>query len=450
MRDFKWKLTGGITAVTAVGLILTGCSGSPSGPSSGGLSGAPSSANQTVTILGTVTGTEAQEYIDAWTPWATANNITIQYTGDRGFVDDLNTKVQANDVPNIALADPAQISTYAQSGKIYELDAAGTANVQNNIPPSMAKYVEVNGKVYGTVLDGALKGFVWYSPATFAKYNVQVPTTWDQLLTLTQTLQQQTGAPVWCAGFNSQGANGWPGADFTSEVVLGSAGIDTFNSWVAGTTPFTDPAIANAFTESGKILLNPQYVNAGYGDVASINATPFADVANKLADGSCLLTNQATFLEASFATATTAAGAQPTIGPDGDIWAFLMPGPTAGSNSVMGGLDTAAAFTNDPATMKVMAYLGSPEWATALAQVQNASYLPVAKGVDPSIMSDPLMQSALKIVQDPNTTFALSADDAMPNVVENAYWAGIVDWINGTPQDQVLSTIQASWADSGS
>ena len=47
---------------------------------------------------------------------------------------------------------------------------------------------------YAAPMLANLKGYVWYSPAQFEEWGVEVPTTWDELLTLTQTIQETTGA----------------------------------------------------------------------------------------------------------------------------------------------------------------------------------------------------------------------------------------------------------------
>jgi len=45
--------------------------------------------------------------------------------------------------------------------------------------------------------------------------------------------------------------------------------------------------------------------------------------------------------------------------------------------------------------------------------------------------------------------FRFGADDAMPNVVETAFWAGMVAWINGSAQADVEQQMQAAWASAG-
>jgi alpha-glucoside transport system substrate-binding protein len=300
--------------------------------------------------------------------------------------------------------------------------------------------------MYGTPLDASVKGYIWYTPADFKKWGITVPSTYSDLVSDIGAIEAKTGKAPFCAGFNSGTASGWPGADFLAEVVLSSAGPTTYDSWVSGKTKFTDPAIDKAFTLLGQILDNPKYVNAGFGNRASINSTAFGDVAAKVANGSCAMTNQATFLEASFATTKTKAGSVPKVGPDGDIWAFPMPSVTAGSNAVVGGGDFAAAFDSDPATVKVMTYLSSSAWANSLITVKDASFISANKGVDATKETDPLLQSAIKTLQDSNTTFRFGADDAMPTVVENAFWKGIVDWVNGSSQKSAETQIQAAWA----
>jgi alpha-glucoside transport system substrate-binding protein len=122
----------------------------------------------------------------------------------------------------------------------------------------------------------------------------------------------------------------------------------------------------------------------------------------------------------------------------------MLPSVQQDSNAVTGGGDFAAAFNSNAATQKVMTYLSSSAWANSLISVKNATFISANTGVDAAKETDPLLQSAIKTLQDPNTTFRFGADDAMPTVVENAFWKGMVDWINGATQSAVETQIQAS------
>ena len=440
----KRYLTYGAVGIAVASMALAGCSGTSSPESTGS---SANNAASVVTVYGTPTGNEGSQWEASWKAWAAQNNITIQYTGDQNFTTNISTKIQGNSLPDIAVfPQPGLMKAVIETGKVQPLDATTLANVKQNFSADWQSYGTMGSQQYAVPLDASAKGYIWYSPSAFASWGVSVPKTWNDLMALTDTIQQKTGQPVWCAGFNSGDASGWPGTDQLAEYVLSASGGSVYDQWVDGTVQFTDQPIADAFTALGKVLLNPQYVNAGFGDVTSINSTAFGDVANALASGQCAMTNQATFLEASFLTAKTSSGATPTVAADGDIWAFMMP-PVAGTPSVIGGGDFAVAFTDSPAVQKVMAYLASGDYANSLITVEGATFITANKGVDVSKEADPLLAEAITTLKDPSTVFRFGAGDSMPSVVQQAWWKGTVDWINGTDQATVLSQIQAAWAD---
>jgi len=452
-----------VVGATVAAMALAGCGTTPGGGTStpAGNTTTPAvttttntpaettpapAAPATVTIYGTPTGNEQTQWENSWKAWAAANNITIQYTGDRDFTANISTKIQGNAMPDIAVfPQPGLMQAALATGKAVKLDATTLANVQKNFTASWQSYGTYSGTQYAVPLDASAKGYIWYQPAQFTSWGVNVPTSWADLMTATATIQSKTGKAPWCVGFESGTATGWPGTDQIAEYVLSAYGGDVYDQWTKGTLKFTDKQIVDSFNALGAIWTNPKYVNAGFGDQASIVTTAFGDVAGKIADGSCAMTNQATFLEASFSTAKTASGATPKVAPDGDVWAFMMP-PVAGTPSVMGGGDFAVAFTDSPAVQKVMAYLASGDYANSLITVPGASFITANQGVDVTKEADPLLAAAIKQLTDPNATFRFGAGDVMPSVVQAAWWKGMVDWMNGTDLNTVLGQIQAAWA----
>jgi len=462
MRSLQRRPIGIAALMVSGALALAGCapgtagSGSSSTASSSSTtsSSAPvtsststTSAAATVTIYGTPVDTEGQQWENSWKAWAAANNITIQYTGDRDFAANISTKIQGGAVPDIAVfPQPGLMKAAIQTGKAVELGADALANVKKNFTASWQSYGTVDGKQYAVPLDASAKGYIWYQPSQFTSWGASVPKSWDELMTLTSTIQSKTGKAPWCVGFGSGGsADGWPATDQIAEYVLSADGTDFYNQWVAGTVKFTDPKIADAFNALGKIWFDDKYVNAGFGDHKTIGTTQFGDVAAPLANGTCALTNQATFLEGSLSSTKTAAGAAPKVAPTGDVWAFMMP-PVAGTASVMGGGDFAVAFSNSDAVQKVMAYLASGDYANSLITVPNASFITANQGVDVTKEADPLLADAIKTLTNPSANFAFGAGDTMPSVVQAAWWKGVMDWIGGADLTTVLNNIQAAWA----
>ena len=204
---------------------------------------------------------------------------------------------------------------------------------------------------------------------------------------------------------------------------------------------FTDQPIIDAFDATGEYLLNPEYVNAGFGDVQSINSTEFGDPAAALVSGECALHHQASF----FTGFIEDAGG--TVAEDGDVWAFIMPGQTAGAPAVTGGGEIVGAFNDESDTQAVLEYLSSPEWANN--RVSLGGVISANTGLDPANASSGILTQAIEILQDPNTTFRFDASDLMPSAVgAGTFWKGMVSWISGTPVDEVTAQIEAGWPSS--
>ena len=445
VKHLHRRLVAPIAAAAIAGIVLAGCSSSDAGTSAKG-PGDAGTADGVVTVYGTIADTEAKLLEQSWADWEKANNIDIKYESSKEFEAQIGVRAQGGNAPDIAIfPQPGLMSDLAKRGYIQPAPQSVQDNVTKNWSADWAKYATVDGTLYGAPLMASVKGFIWYSPAKFKEWGVEVPKTWDDLLALTKTIQEKTGKAPWCAGFGSDAATGWPGTDWIEDLVLRQAGADTYDKWVSHEIPFTDPAIKKAFDAVGQILLDPKYVNAGFGDVKSINTTPFGDVARAMGDGSCALTHQASFFDGFLQDPTNG---NTTVGPDKDIWAFVTPPIDANAGAaVTGGGEIVAAFSNDADTQKVQEYLSSADWANS--RVKLGGVISANKGLDPANASSPILQEAIKTLQDPNTTFRFDASDLMPGVVgAGSFWTGMVDWINGKPTDTVLSTIDASWPSS--
>jgi alpha-glucoside transport system substrate-binding protein len=430
------RFTMPIAALAAAGLVLAGCSTTEGGTSGPGDAG---EADGVVTIYGTIADTEADLLNESWAAWEEESGIDIQYESSKEFEAQIGVRAQGGDAPDLAIfPQPGLLGDLADRGYIQPAPEGVASNVDEYFGDDWASYGTVNDVLYGAPLMASVKGFVWYSPTTFAANGWEVPETWDEMMTLTETIAA-TGVKPWCAGFASDAATGWPGTDWIEDIVLRQAGPDVYDQWVTNEVPFTDPAIESAFDTLGEILLNPDYVNAGIGNVESINSTPFgADIATAVVDGTCPMTHQASFFDGFLSDAGG------VVAEDGDVWAFLTPGEEAGASAVTGGGEIVAAFSNDEDTIAVQEYLSSPEWANS--RVSLGGVISANKGLDPENASSGILTQAIEILQGSDTTFRFDASDLMPGAVGSAaFFTGIVDWINGAPTADVLESIEAAW-----
>ncbi len=435
MRLSHRRFTASVAIAAIAGLTLAGCSGGPGSTTAD----AGAAGDGVVTVYGTIADTEAQLLEQSWADWEKKNNIDIQYESSKEFEAQIAIRAQGGSAPDLAIfPQPGLMADLASRDFLKPAPKSVEDNVDANWSKDWKAYGTVGDTFYGAPLMASVKGFIWYSPAKFKEWGVEVPKTWDDLLAVTKTIQEKTGTAPWCAGFGSGDATGWPGTDWVEDLVLREAGPETYDKWVNNEIPFTDPAIKTAFDSLGEILLNPAYVNATFGDVRSINTTAFGDVATPIANGTCALTHQASFFDGFI---TDAGG---NVGPDGDVWAFITPAAEAGGQAVTGGGEIVGAFSDDADTQKVQAYLSSADWANS--RVSLGGVISANKGLDAANAKSPILQEAIKILQDPKTTFRFDASDLMPGSVgAGTFWKGMVNWINGTPTDEVLTSIEGGW-----
>jgi alpha-glucoside transport system substrate-binding protein len=421
-----------IAAITLAACSSGGDGGGGEGPGDRG------EADGVVTIYGTIADTEAELLEESWADWEAENDIDIQYESSKQFEAEIGSRAQAGDTPDLAIfPQPGLLGDLADRGYVQPAPEGVADNVSEYWSEDWAGYATVSDTLYGAPLMASVKGFIWYSPSLFEENGWAVPETWDDLLALSQQIAD-SGVKPWCAGFGSDAATGWPGTDWVEDLVLRQAGPEVYDQWVENEVPFTDDQIKTAFESVGEILLDEDYVNAGYGDVTTINSTPFGDPATALVDGDCVLHHQASFYDGFISDAGG------TVAEDGDIWAFLTPGDEAGASAVTGGGEIVAAFSNDEDTIAVQEYLSSPEWANS--RVSLGGVISANTGLDPANASSGILTQAIEILQDENTTFRFDASDLMPGAVgSGTFFSGMVDWINGDDLDTVLEQIEAGW-----
>jgi alpha-glucoside transport system substrate-binding protein len=418
-------------------LGITGCS---SGAAAAGAN--VGTADGVVTISGPITDNDAQLLDKSWSAWEAKNHITIKYTGSKDFEEQIGSAAQQGNAPDLAIfAQPGLIGDLASRGFLKAEPAGALTNIKSNFTADWASYTTFKGVQYASPLLASLNGWIWYSPKKFTSLGIDVPSTWPELQQVSQKLATRLGTAPWCEGFSADAASGSAGTNWVEDLVLRQSGAAVYDKWVRHEIPFNDPRIKSAFDGAAQILLDKNFVNAGIGGVQSINTTSTLDVAKKLISGSCTLTHQGTSFMGALADPSLSA---PTIGPHGDLWAFMLPPVTTGVIPVTGGGDFVAAFSNDSDTQKVQQYLSSTEWATSRTSLGGA--ISPDKSLAPGSASSPLLQESIELLQSPDTIFRFDASDLMPSIVgSGSFWTGMVNWVKGSSTTKVLKTIDGTW-----
>ena len=365
--------------------------------------------------------------------------ITIDYEGSGEFEAQLNVKVQGGNAPDIAfIPQPGLLQRFAEAGKLKEPSEATVANAEKYYSEALREYATVDGTFYGAPNTSNVKSFVWYSPKAFTDAGYEIPETFDELIELSDTIAA-TGKKPWCAGIESGDATGWVATDWTEDLMLRDAGVETYDKWVKHEIPFNDPAVVSAVDKVGSILKNPEYVNGGYGDVRSIATTPFGDGGLPILEGECFLHRQASFYASFWPEGTK-------IAEDGDVFAFYFPAtdPSKGK-PVLGGGEFVVAFADRPEVQAVQTYLSSPEFVNARAKA--GPFTSAHSELDVANLGDnEIGKLSVEILQDEATEFRFDASDLMPAAVgAGSFWKGMTEWINGKDTEEILKNIEDSY-----
>jgi alpha-glucoside transport system substrate-binding protein len=397
-----------------------------------------------VTLFTSVLPPEQQRYEDAWKPFEDCTGIDIVYEGSDQFEAQLPTRIAGGNAPDLAwIPQPGLLAKLVSQGGPKPAPQAVSDNVDKYFNPAWKTYGSVDGTFYGAPNSSNMKSFVWYSPTVFKDKGYTVPTTWDELFKLSDQMVKD-GIKPWCGGIESGGATGWPATDWLEQIVLRQSGGDVYDKWVSHAVPFSSPEITKAMDTLAGWMKNPDYVNAGFGNVQTIATTAFQDAGKPILDGKCGMLQQASFYAAQWDSFKKGA----KVAEDGDVFAFYLPqidGAVA-ANPVVGGGEFTVAFSDRPEVQAVQTYMSSPEYATARV-AQPGGWVSANNGVPLDTYTDAIAALSAKYLTDPAGVFRFDASDLMPAAVgAGAEWKEMTAWFaEDKPTADVLAAIDAAW-----
>jgi len=397
----------------------------------------------TVSLFTSVLPPEQQRYEDAWKPFEDCTGIDIVYEGSDQFEAQLPTRIAGGNAPDIAwIPQPGLLAKLVSQGGPVPAPQGVIDNVKKYWNPAWETYGSVDGTLYGSPNSSNMKSFVWYSPKVFAEKGYAIPTTWDELMALSDKMAAD-GIKPWCGGIESGGATGWPATDWLEQVVLRQSGGDVYDKWISHEIPFSSPEITKAMDTISGWMKNPDWVNGGFGNVQTIATTAFQDAGKPILDGKCGMLQQASFYAAQWESFMPGA----KVAEDGDVFAFFLPQMSGDvPNPVVGGGEFTTAFSDRPEVQAVQTYLSSPEYATARV-AEPGGWVSANSGVPLDTYSDAIAALSAKFLTDPSGIFRFDASDLMPAAVgAGAEWKEMTAWFGeDKPTADVLKAIDAAW-----
>jgi alpha-glucoside transport system substrate-binding protein len=427
---FTATATLGAAAVLTAGCLSEG----------GGGGGGSGNTSNTIEVMYAFAGeqeTGFQAEVDAW---AKENDVNVEYSQTGNFNQLINTRVQGNDAPDVALfPQPGIMTDLAGEGLLADLsDVVDKADLDVMIPGALDTG-QVDGTQYAIPMSINVKSIVFYPKQAFDAAGYAAPTTYDELVALSDEIQA-AGTTPWCYGIESEAATGWPATDWVENLMLIDYGSETYNKWVKHEIPFNDPQVLKVLDQKEALLLADGRTNGGRQSIASSN---FNTAANPMFDEppGCFMYRQGNFV------ATPGNFPDDVIADiDNTVGVFPMPGKTAEDKPVLGGGDLAGIFSQDnESAQKLVKFLASPEFGTN-GYAENGTWFSARTDFDTSLYANEVMRSIGDIAYQ-STEFVFDGSDQMPGEVgSGSFWREMTAWISGgTDAKTALDNIEASW-----
>lgn len=425
-REFMQRACAIGLSVGAAATLLDACGASPS--------------TTKVTSIDVMTEYVAEE-LDSFNAINAAfkakTGITVKVEASRDLLSELNTRIRGNNPPDVAsMPSLSLFQSLAQRSKLVKLDSFFNMNqLHQDYNQSWIDFGSVEGHLYAVFPKANTKGTIWYSPKRFQTENLTIPKTWNDLITLSNTLASGGKFP-WALGVESGASSGWPAADWVDQIYLSLNGPTLYDKWVAHQIPWTDSSIKNAFQMFGQIVHGNHY----------INSAPQAVLATNFQDASFLPFDtppRAYMYYLGDFTEGFLTKQFPGIQAGTDFGFFPFPTiNTQHAGAVTGGADIMAAFKDNDGTRQYMQFIASTEAQSIWPKRGGATS--VNKSVPLSVYADPVAKAAAQQLTTASV-FRVGADDLMPTAMENAYWSGMLTYIGDASKlDSVLSSLESA------
>jgi len=338
----------------AIVLMLSGLSSCETGVIRKNVAGAeqPAQKGSIVTVLGSLASKDQAIFEQAMLPFEEETGIDVVYESTDTFVSLIESRMATDKLPDVVMiSQPGLMADYAESGllvpltRFLDIRALRTAYSDDWIDLGSVDEVP-----YALWYRASVKSLVWYRPTAFEAKGYDIPSTWPDMIALSDRIVAEGGTP-WCIGLESGEATGWPATDWVEDILLRTAGPEAYSQWIDHRLLFDTPPVLQAFDEFGRFLRSPQYVQGGA--TQSVTLSYEKATTGILTDPpECYMHRQGSFA-ASFFPEEKAARVDYDVFPlPGIDTRFGMPILVAG--------DAIALFHDTPESRAFMAYIASP------------------------------------------------------------------------------------------
>lgn len=284
----------------------------------------------------------------------------------------LATRLAQNDPPESWQGHAGQelIGTYVAAGEIEPLnflyEEEGWLDV---MPETLIPLMSEGGNIYSVPVNIHRANVMWYVPETLETAGVEVPTTWDEFLSVASDLEEQGITPL------AMGEQ-WTSMHLFETVLLGELGADAYEALWDGTGDWSSAEVTDALETFAQVL---EHTNEDASTLA------WDQAAQLVLDGDAAFTVMGDWVEGYF----VAQGLDPADGSFG--WA-----PAPGSDGIFQFLSDSfvlpVGVQNREGALAWLRVAGSQEGQDAFNPVKGS--IPARNDADRSLY-DAYLQSAM-------------------------------------------------------
>jgi len=418
-------------------LMVAAACGGGDGDGDGGAAGEDTGSINVLNALDPAEAAVVQGIVDELIAPEVDYQVEVEASAD--FETQLQIRAEGGTLDIILLPQPGAVLDQAASGNAVSLEDMGfdIAEIEARFGEYFVSLGEFEGEHYGIPTNINLKSMVWYPKTAFDAAGYTVPTTFDELIALSDQIVAD-GSNPWCVGYESGGATGWPATDWMEDIMLRTAGPDVYDQWVTHEIAFDDPAVVNAGEVFGQVMFTPDYVLGGAEQTPAI---AFGDAPGPMFEDppGCWLHRQASFIPAFFPEGTEA-------GVDYDWFPF----PPIDQEGTLFAGELAVVFRNAPEIVDFLERFMAVDVQCAMGGDVASSRISPNVDVGAECYANPILADASAVLTDAlaGGTGRFDASDLMPTAVgAGSFWVGMVEYMQGGPDslEGVLADIESTW-----
>ncbi len=150
-------------------------------------------------------GGEGANFADSVAAFEAATGIDIQIDSIGSSHETvLRTRIDGGAPPDLAvLAQPSGVVQYGQQGKLVDIASIMDTTKLAAEHPATIGLVTDGANIWGIPYKVDVKSVVWYPIKAFKAAGYEVPTTWDELLALSDKIVADGKGNPWCIGMEA-------------------------------------------------------------------------------------------------------------------------------------------------------------------------------------------------------------------------------------------------------